>query len=330
MLDLTVFTNEEFGEVRTMVIEGEPWFVGKDVAASLGYAEPRSAISKKVDAEDKGVAEMATPSGKQKMTIINESGLYSLIFGSKLESATRFKRWVTKEVLPSIRKTGGYKVPTSPAEQIKLLATGFSDHESRIENLEQNMVIDYGQQQTLRKHVNRVVLDALGGKNTEAYHCMSKKVFSECNRDLQDRFKVNSRNNIPRKRYEEAVDYVDSWTPSTNTKLEIQEANCQQRFAVLYEAEVKKKKKKEIFSTSKEDFKKIGIELTDEQYDDLCQINLFMMLMPDIPVYNVLLILKTLGLIPTEIPDNESGNDGDDNSAKNSHEEFERKFGKIK
>lgn len=93
---------------------------------------------------------------------------------------------------------------------------------------------------------------------------------------------------------------------------------------------MKKKKKKEIFSTSKEDFKKIGIELTDEQYDDLCQINLFMMLMPDIPVYNILLILKTLGLIPTEMPDNEGRNDGDDNSTKNSHEEFERKFGKIK
>ena len=204
MLDLTVFTNEEFGEVRTMVIEGEPWFVGKDVATSLGYGKGKSlanAIANHVDVEDKGVTEMMTPGGKQKMTIINESGLYSLIFGSKLESATRFKRWVTKEVLPSIRKTGGYKVPTSPAEQIKLLATGFSDHESRIENLEQNMVIDYGQQQTLRKHVNRVVLDALGGKNTEAYHCMSKKVFSECNRDLQDRFKVNSRNNIPRNRY---------------------------------------------------------------------------------------------------------------------------------
>ena len=203
MLDLTVFTNEEFGEVRTLMIEGEPWFVGKDVATSLGYGKGKSlanAIANHVDVEDKGVTEMMTPGGKQKMTIINESGLYSLIFGSKLESATRFKRWVTKEVLPSIRKTGGYKVPTSPAEQIKLLATGFSDHESRIENLEQNMVIDYGQQQTLRKHVNRVVLDALGGKNTEAYHCMSKKVFSECNRDLQDRFKVNSRNNIPRKR----------------------------------------------------------------------------------------------------------------------------------
>ena len=123
MLDLTVFTNEEFGEVRTMVIEGEPWFVGRDVAESLGYAKARNAIATHVDSEDKKDAPIqGTLGGVQKMTIINESGLYSLIFGSKLESATRFKRWVTKEVLPSIRKTGGYKVPTSPAEQIKLLA----------------------------------------------------------------------------------------------------------------------------------------------------------------------------------------------------------------
>lgn len=233
MLDLTVFTNEEFGEVRTMVIEGEPWFVGKDVVDILGYRNGSRDINRHVDEEDKRKIMLFDGKQDKETIIINESGLYSLILSSKMPNAKKFKRWVTKEVLPSIRKTGGYKVPTSPAEQIKLLATGFSDHESRIENLEQNMVIDYGQQQTLRKHVNRVVLDALGGKNTEAYHCMSKKVFSECNRDLQDRFKVNSRNNIPRKRYEEAVDYVDSWTPSTNTKLEIQEANCQQRFAVL-------------------------------------------------------------------------------------------------
>lgn len=233
MLDLTVFTNEEFGEVRTLMIEGEPWFVGRDVADILGYRNGSRDINRHVDEEDKRKIMLFDGKQDKETIIINESGLYSLILSSKMPNAKKFKRWVTKEVLPSIRKTGGYKVPTSPAEQIKLLATGFSDHESRIENLEQNMVIDYGQQQTLRKHVNRVVLDALGGKNTEAYHCMSKKVFSECNRDLQDRFKVNSRNNIPRKRYEEAVDYVDSWTPSTNTKLEIQEANCQQRFAVL-------------------------------------------------------------------------------------------------
>lgn len=232
MNNITTFENLEFGVIRTQIINDEPWFVGRDVAESLGYAEPRSAISKKVDAEDKGVAEMETPSGKQKVTIINESGLYSLIFGSKLESATRFKRWVTKEVLPSIRKTGGYQKPTTIAEQIGLLATGYGDHEDRIKNLESNMVIDYGQQQTLRQHVNKAVLSALGGKNTEAYAYISKVVFAECNRDLQDRFKVNSRNNIPRKRYEEAIDYVDNWEPKTNTKLRIDEYNRQQRFEV--------------------------------------------------------------------------------------------------
>lgn len=226
------FKNNEFGLVRTLTLKGEPWFVGRDVAESLGYAEPRSAISKKVDTEDKGVAEMETPSGKQKVTIINESGLYSLIFGSKLKSATRFKRWVTKEVLPSIRKTGSYQKQLSSQEMMRIQLGMIDDHEDRIKNLESNMVIDYGQQQTLRQHVNKAVLNALGGKDTEAYAYISKVVFSECNRDLQDRFKVNSRNNIPRKRYEEAIDYVDHWEPKTNTKLKIDEYNRQQRFEV--------------------------------------------------------------------------------------------------
>ena len=108
MNKIEIFKNPEFGEVRTLTIDNEPWFVGKDVAEALGYAEPRSAVSKKVDDTDRGVAEMETPSGKQNMTIINESGLYALIFGSKLDNAQRFKRWVTSEVLPTIRKTGGY------------------------------------------------------------------------------------------------------------------------------------------------------------------------------------------------------------------------------
>ena len=81
MESLQIFKNEEFGQVRTVSIKGEPWFVGKDVAEALGYAEPRSPVSKKVESEDRGVAEMETPSGIQKMTIINESGLYALIFG---------------------------------------------------------------------------------------------------------------------------------------------------------------------------------------------------------------------------------------------------------
>lgn len=122
MNELQIFNNEEFGEIRTVTIDNEPWFVGKDVAEALGYAEPRSAVSKKVEECDRGVAEMETPSGKQKMTTINESGLYALIFGSKLESAKRFKHWVTSEVLPSIRKTGGYDMKQSQGKELLALA----------------------------------------------------------------------------------------------------------------------------------------------------------------------------------------------------------------
>lgn len=97
MENIQVFNNNEFGDIRTVTINNEPWFVGKDVAEALGYAEPRSAVSKKVDNTDRGVAEMETPSGKQNMTIISESGVYALVFGSKLESAKRFKHWVTSD-----------------------------------------------------------------------------------------------------------------------------------------------------------------------------------------------------------------------------------------
>ena len=120
MNDLKIFENAEFGEIRTVIVDGEPWFVGKDVAESLGYAKPTDAIRKRIDEEDRGISEMETPSGIQNMVIINESGLYSLIFGSKLESAKRFKHWVTSEVLPSIRKTGTYEAEPTPPENIPI------------------------------------------------------------------------------------------------------------------------------------------------------------------------------------------------------------------
>lgn len=118
MNELKIFDNEEFGEIRTVLVDGEPWFVGKDVASALGYAKPADAIGKRVDLEDRGISKMETPSGRQDMVIINESGLYSLIFSSKLESAKRFKHWVTSEVLPSIRKTGEYAMNDVAAEKI--------------------------------------------------------------------------------------------------------------------------------------------------------------------------------------------------------------------
>lgn len=135
---LQVFKNEEFGEIRTLEIDGEPYFVGKDVASILGYKEPRSAVSKKVDEEDRGVSKIATPSGTQEMTVINESGLYSLILSSKLPTAKKFKRWVTSEVLPSIRKHGAYmteetieKAITNPDFLIRLATELKNEKEQR-------------------------------------------------------------------------------------------------------------------------------------------------------------------------------------------------------
>lgn len=108
MNNISTFNNPAFGSVRAVSVNDEPYFVGKDVAEILGYERPTDAVRKRVDPDDRGVAKMETPSGAQEMTIINESGLYSLILSSKLPKAKEFKRWVTAEVLPAIRKTGGY------------------------------------------------------------------------------------------------------------------------------------------------------------------------------------------------------------------------------
>lgn len=125
---IQVFENSEFGKVRTLVIDGEPWAVGKDVAEALGYKNPRQAILDHVDPEDKGVVKRDSLGGNQDTAIINESGLYSLILSSKLPKAKEFKRWITSEVLPALRKTGHYgtaqkPTPTDPAKLAELVDT---------------------------------------------------------------------------------------------------------------------------------------------------------------------------------------------------------------
>ena len=127
--NLQIFENKSFGQVRVLEKNGEIWFVGNDIAKGLNYSSARQAIDDHVDEEDKGVSKCDTPGGKQKMKIINESGMYSLILGSKMPKAKEFKRWATSEILPSIRKTGMYatdetieKILTNPDFGIKLLS----------------------------------------------------------------------------------------------------------------------------------------------------------------------------------------------------------------
>ena len=186
MNELQIFNSEEFGDIRTVTIENEPWFVGKDVAEALGYAEPRSAVSKKIDEADRGVAEMETPSGKQNMTIINESGLYALIFGSKLESAKRFKHWVTSEVLPAIRKTGAYQKPMTTDQKIQLLAQGNIELTEKIEKVnddlqefKKDMPLLALECQKITRAKNQKVVPLMGGKSAPALE-MCREQYAQC------------------------------------------------------------------------------------------------------------------------------------------------------
>lgn len=141
--EVTVFKNlvhPEFGELRTVEIDGEPWFVGKDVAEALGYSNARKAVLVHVDAEDKGVTKWDTLGGTQQMTIINESGLYSLILSSKLPSAKEFKHWVTSEVLPSIRKNGAYIRNQENMTPAEIVARGLIAAQKIIEEREKEIV----------------------------------------------------------------------------------------------------------------------------------------------------------------------------------------------
>lgn len=225
MNELQIFNSEEFGNIRTAEIDGKPYFVGTDVAKALGYNNPRDAVSRHC----KGVAKRDTPtsSGIQSMSYINEGDLYRLIMKSKLPSAEKFESWVMDEVLPTIRKAGSYQKPLTTVEQIQVIATGFLDHEERLNRLENTMTIDYAQQESIRDLVSSVVIAHLGGKESNAYKEIGKKVFAECNRDIKTYFAVNARNNIPKLRFEEAMEYVKNWHPCTNTVMRIRDCNAQ-------------------------------------------------------------------------------------------------------
>lgn len=224
--ELQIFNNEEFGEIRTTVQNGEPLFCLTDVCRALGLTQP-SKVKERLSEKGVNSIPTLTNGGTQNLLYINESNLYRTIFQSRKESAERFTDWVTEDVLPSIRKTGSYQKLMTPEEMMRVQLGMIDDVSGRVTKLENTMNIDYGQQRVLEKEVAKVVIDSLGGKDSNAYRDIGKKVFSECNRDVKDYFHVNSRNNIPRLRFEDAVDYIRNWTPCSNTRMAIKECNAQ-------------------------------------------------------------------------------------------------------
>lgn len=238
MANIQVFEYQN-SKVRTVDMDGEAWFVLKDVCAVLGISNNRMAADR-LDNDEKGVSLIDTLGGKQEMVIVNESGLYHVILRSDKPEAAPFRRWVTNDVLPAIRKTGSYMMPkmTKELQAIFLLDNRTAQLDQRVTALENNAVIDYGQQRTLTSAVNRrVIVDTLGGKGSPACDNSHVRgvVYCEINKDLQNWFRVNARNNIPKKRFDEAVEYVNRWKPSTNTAMLVQQANGQTSLYDAYE-----------------------------------------------------------------------------------------------
>lgn len=199
MNELMIFNSPEFGEIRTVEVNGEPWLVGKDVARALGYKDATKAARERVDAEDRGVAKMDTPSGQQEMTIINESGVYSLVLGSKLPGAKKFKRWVTSEVLPSIRKNGMYLLPKDYPSALRALADSeeqrmaleASNATLAAENERQAQVI--AEFEPIRQYVDIILEspDALATSQIAADYGMSAQQLNKILRDEGVQHKVN-------------------------------------------------------------------------------------------------------------------------------------------
>ena len=241
MNELQIFNSEEFGDIRTVTIENEPWFVGKDVATALGYSNPQKAVRDHISEEDRGVNEMDTPSGRQNLAIINESGLYALIFGSKLESAKRFKHWVTSEVLPAIRKTGSYQKPMTTDQKIQLLAQGNVELTEKIEKVnddlqefKKDMPLLALECQKITRAKNQKVVPLIGGKNAPAYKNKSlmHKVYGDIDAQLRREFGVNTYKAIKRNQCDLAISIIEAYKLPMFLQKEIDAENAQMRLPV--------------------------------------------------------------------------------------------------
>lgn len=240
MNELQIFENEEFGAIRTVTIDCEPWFVGKDVAEALGYADQNKAIAMHVDEEDKLNDKTASSLGQRGGWFINESGVYALVFGSKLESAKKFKHWVTKEVLPSIRKTGSYH-PMTTDQKIQLLAQGNVELNQKVEALDKDLQ-DFKQDmpllalecQRITRAKNQKVVPLMGGKNAPAYKNkrIMRKVYSDIDNQLRREFGVNTYKAIKRNQCDLAVEIIKGYDLPICLKEEIETENSQMSLSV--------------------------------------------------------------------------------------------------
>lgn len=239
MNEIQIFNHEMFGDIRVIMIDDKPYFCGNDVAKALGYVNPRKALTDHC----KGVTKRDTPtsSGVQSMSYISEGDMYRLIVSSHLESAEKFESWVFDEVLPSIRKTGGYQIPQTTDGKIALLAQGHGELKQEVdsikadlESLKNDMPILPIEADKITTAVKRRAIEVLGGKESNAYknNKVNKKVFSSIYSNLKYNFGIRSYKSIKRCEMDKAVEIIEAYQLPFFLEQLINNENAQQRLEV--------------------------------------------------------------------------------------------------
>ncbi|MCG2136043.1 ORF6C domain-containing protein [Staphylococcus epidermidis] len=223
MSELQTFNFEEL-PVRTLSIDGEPYFVGKDVADILGYSNSRKALLDHVDEEDKLTSRIVTAGQNRNQTIINESGLYSLIFSSKLESAKRFKRWVTSEVLPTLRKTGTYQIPNDPMQALKLMFEATEQNKEEIAtvkadviDIKENQKLDAGEYGLITKTVHQRVAYIRQIHGLPNNKEVNKLLYRDINSNVNTMAGIKTRTQLKQKHFDDVMNMIVNWFPSQST-----------------------------------------------------------------------------------------------------------------
>lgn len=244
MNQVQVFNNLEFGEIRTVIIGNQPWFVAMDISEKLGYAQTANML-KQVDVEDKekfapSKTDDAFSNMTRQATIINESGLYSAIMGSKLPNAKKFKRWVTSEVLPQIRKNGSYGEPMLPQTtdgKIALLAQGHVELKEEINSIKEDLEALKMDLPVLPIEADKITtaakkrgVDVMGGKSSPAYNDRGtrQRVYNSIYANLKYNFGVRSYKSIKRCQVDKAIEIINQYQPPFFLKEQIDGLNAQQ------------------------------------------------------------------------------------------------------
>lgn len=238
MNDLKIFENEEFGEIRTSTIDGEPMFCLADVCKALGLTQP-SKVKERLNEKGVNSIPTLTTGGTQNLLYINESNLYKTIFQSRKESAERFTDWVTSEVLPSIRKTGSYQKPLTAIEQLQLTQQAVLEVKGQIDAVSKDLQ-DFKEDlpvlccdiDKLQYAKNRKVVPLLGGKESEAYKDISlrSKVYSDIGTEIRRQFGVPNQKCLKRNQLEQAIAVIENYELPIVLREEIKDLNAQIRF----------------------------------------------------------------------------------------------------